>query len=344
MQTRIPLAAIAGAALVAATPAAADTTLKLDRAAGSPVRAVAPATADGRTVTLPVASTSGPNAKGVVNVRHRGGLRIGGTRLTAVRARVTDGGARISAKVGKRRAHVFAVRGGKVTIGDDGGVELRRGALRLTRAGAKALDRRAGRRVGTVTVESAPAVPDTARAVTGGQLSWGYNPTLRNSFGRIFEPQLGGGVAVAADGTYTFPVTGTTYDPESRKGTITSAGSSLRIGYTAGPAQPTEANGIWVTLRDVTVNLDGADGTIEAVSDSGFHGSAPVAQAKRTIATLRVGEPTVSGSTYTWTAVPATVAPGGIELVSEFKDMPGRPPLGDVRALDPVTITATLAP
>jgi hypothetical protein len=92
------------------------------------------------------------------------------------------------------------------------------------------------------------------------------------------------------------------------------------------------------------VDLAGDRGTLRAASESGFHGTAPVPPAVRTVATLDLrgvaAERSPDDTTLTWNAVPATIAPGGEELVAAFTSSPDRPSMGDTRALDPVTIVA----
>jgi hypothetical protein len=274
-------------------------------------------------------------------------LRAGSRTATLSGLRVTTQlRSQIAAKVnGGARRTLFTVSGSTVS---------------LTRTGASTLTRALGRRlravaVGRIALDPAAATGGGgsgapagagARTITGGTISWGYSPALRTVFQAAFTPLVSGGVTQAADGTFALPVTGGSYAAATRRGSVTSKGG-FRIGYQISPADAAGAHGIWVTLGNVAIALDGTRGVLTATSESGYHGTAVVAMAPRTIATLDLSAaPTASadGSTLTWTAAPATIAPGGEELVAAFQDAPGRPSLGNVRALDPVTITVTLAP
>jgi hypothetical protein len=99
-----------------------------------------------------------------------------------------------------------------------------------------------------------------------------------------------------------------------------------------------------VSLWNVEVELAGDRGTLRAASESGYHGTPPTAATVRTIATLDLRgitpQRSADGTTLTWPAIPATVAPGGEELVAAFVPNPNRPSMGDTKALDPLTIVA----
>jgi hypothetical protein len=218
--------------------------------------------------------------------------------------------------------------------------------LRLTRTGARLLTRVLKPRrplrattVGTATVDAQTTAAGT-RAITGGTVTWGYDTALRGVFQSAFPPLMTGGVTQGADGLFVLPVTGGTWDPATQTASI-ATGGSLRIGYQIAPSDAS-AHGIWVRLADTRIDLTAGGGRLSAASDSGYHDTPPVAPAVRTIATLAPGAPATDGATLTWTAIPAQIAPGGEELVQHFKDTPGRPPLGDVRQIDPVTISVKL--
>lgn len=283
------------------------------------MEAVAPARATGRTIVLPVVRVAGGA------VEHGGALRLraGRRSVTLRELRATARPLRLSARIGPGP----------------------RRALLATAPGASALSRRLRRpvepgRLGTIAVDA----PGAARVV-GGRLDWGYAAALRTTFQGVFAPALTGGAEQTADGTFLLPITGGRYDAATRSAALTSSGG-FRVGYLLRPADAAGAHGIWVTLWNVSVRLDGDTGTIDAPSDSGFHGSPPLAPAVRRIATLDLAGVTpqvgADGRTLTWPAVPATIAPGGAELVAGFVDAPGHPSLGDVRAIDPMTIVAEL--
>ncbi len=278
---------------------------------------------------------------------------------------VADHGGRLRLRAGRRTATLsaFQVTAGlrtRLSVRLDGGprrplLRATGTTLQLSADGARAIGRRLGRRVGAGTIgrialdrsiRPTRAAPTGARKVTGGTITWGYAPGLRAAFQAVFPPLTSGGVSRGADGRLVLPVGGGFYDAATRTGTVTSSGG-FRIGYQIAPADAAGAHGIWVTLGNVAIDLDGDRAILRASSESGYHGTPVVPMAERTIATLSLTgiTPTASadGRTHTWTAIPAALAPGGEELVAAFKDAPGRPSLGDVRTLDPVTITVQLA-
>jgi hypothetical protein len=346
-------AAVAAGALALPATAAADSgraeltfdsTLLRARVSIGPV---APATRAGAATSLPVRSLS-PTA-----VRLGGGLAL---RSGRHRVRVTDVQLTPSTTTWSLRGRV----GGKArttlmtlvpsaaspAVVSSTAARVSGATLRLTRTGARLLTRalhprRALRatRIGTATVEAQTAAAGT-RQITGGTVVWGYDTALRNVFQSAFTPLTTGGVTQGADGLFVLPVTGGTWDPATHTATITTAGS-FRVGYQIAPTGTT-AHGIWVGLADTRIDLSGAVGQISATSDSGYHDTPPVLPAARTIATLAPGAPTTDATTLTWTAIPAAIAPGGQELVQHFHDTPGRPSLGDVRQIDPVTISVQL--
>lgn len=217
--------------------------------------------------------------------------------------------------------------------------------LRLTSTGARLLTRALKPRrslraatIGTASVDARGATAGT-RTITGGTVTWGYN-ALRGVFQDAFTPLMTGGVTQDAAALFVLPVTGGTWNPATRTATITTGGS-FRVGYQLAPSDAT-AHGFWVRLADTRVDLAGGGGSISALSDAGFHDTPPVAAAMRTIATLAPGAPTLDGTTLTWTAIPAQIAAGGQELVQSFTPTPGRPSLGDLQLVDPVTISVQL--
>jgi hypothetical protein len=296
-------------------------------------------------VVLATATTSQNAGATVVDLKGTVKLRAGKRTATLSALRVTtELRSQLAAKVnGGARRTLFNITGSTLTVSQDGAKALSRVLRRTIRAGA----------IGRITLDPAatggsgsttPAAG--SRAITGGTISWGYSPALRTVFQAAFTPLVSGGVTQAADGSFSLPVTGGTYDASTRGGSVTSKGG-FRIGYQVAPSDAAGAHGIWVTLGNVGIAFSGATGTLTATSESGYHNTPVVAMAARTIATLDLSTPPTAsgdGSTLTWSAVPATVAAGGEELVAAFQDAPGRPSLGNVKALDPVAITVTLAP
>jgi hypothetical protein len=295
---------------------------------------------------LAPAATAGATTIAFGDALTKAGIRVPGAvtlparvvRLTAGRRSATLSDLRLAQRVraqvtgridGGSRRTLFTVSGS---------------TLVLTGDGARALSRRLDVRLRPGASAGRLALDPTTRTITAGTITWGYDTALRGAFQSAFPPLVSGGVAQNPDGTFALPVTGGSYDPASRTGSVTSKGG-FRIGYVLFPADAQGAHGIWVTLGNVAVRFDGATGTLTATSESGFHDTPVVAMASRTIATLDLSTPptaSADGSTLTWTAIPATIAAGGQELVQSFRDAPGRPSLGDVREIDPVTITLQL--
>jgi hypothetical protein len=227
-----------------------------------------------------------------------------------------------------------------------GGARVDDAQLRLTRTGARLLTRAlkpkralSATTIGSASVDAQAATAAT-RTITGGTVVWGYNSALRNGLQSAFTPLLTGGVTQGAGGQFVLPVTGGTWNPDTNTATVTTGGA-LRIGYQIAPSDA-NAHGIWVRLANTRIDLAGGRGQISATSDSGYHDTPPVPVAVRTIATLAPGAPTTDGATLAWTDIPATIAGGGAELLANFKDTPGRPSLGDVRQIDPVSVCVQL--
>jgi hypothetical protein len=337
LRSALAASIVCAAALGAAATASADTTISF----GSGLKR-AGVTAPPR-VVLATAATSVSAGATVVDLK-------GTVRLRAGRRTATLSGLRITTQL--RTQLAGRVNGGaRRTLFDVSGR-----TLHLSAAGAQALSTALKRRVpagavGRIALDpaasggSGPSPSAGARAIAGGTISWGYSPALRTTFQAAFPPLVSGGVTQGADGAFALPVTGGSYDPGTRGGSLTSKGG-FRVGYQVAPSDAAGAHGIWVTLGNVAIAFAGTRATVTATSESGYHATPVVAMAVRTIATLDVSTPptaSADGSTLTWTAAPATIASGGEELVAAFRDAPGRPSLGDVRALDPVTITLTLA-
>jgi hypothetical protein len=175
--------AAAAALAVLAVPSAAQgataggtTVLTLKRIAGVKVAAVAPATAKGKAITLPVASaTVGTTA----TLGHQGGLRLrahGRTLTLATPAlRLGATGSRLTAKVGARTTTILTVDAAKRSLNaTSGSVALKAATVRLTVAGAAAIKRalklerlRAGI-LGTIAVDAKRGATTTTTTTTGG--------------------------------------------------------------------------------------------------------------------------------------------------------------------------------
>jgi hypothetical protein len=351
MFCRLSLAALAGAlALPAAATADSgsarltfDSTLLRARVSVAPV---VPAQRHGATTTLPVrsASASAIVLNGGLTLRS-GARRV---RVSGLQLRPSTGTWSLRGRVaGKAPTTVMALvpAPGSPPVTGAAGARIDGAQLRLTRTGARLLTRAlrpkrplAATAIGRATVDAQAATAGT-RPITGGTVTWGYNP-LRGVFQDAFPPLMTGGVTQNAEGLFVLPVTGGTWDAATKTASITTGGS-FRVGYQFAPSDAT-AHGFWVRLADARVDLAGSSGSISAMSDAGYHETPPVPAAVRTVATLTPSAPVLDGSTLTWTAIPAQIAAGGQELVQHFKDTPGRPPLGDLRQVDPVTVSIQL--
>ncbi|HWI71773.1 MAG TPA: hypothetical protein VNT55_07445, partial [Baekduia sp.] len=163
-----PLAAIAVLAVLAVPSAAqgatagGTTVLTLKSVPGVKVSAVAPATAKGKAMTLPVSSAKVGTA---ATLSHQGALRLraNGRTLTlrAPALRLGATGSRLTAKVGARTTTILTVDAARRSLNATAGsVALKGAPVRLTAAGAAAIKRvlklkrlRAGA-IGTLTVDA----------------------------------------------------------------------------------------------------------------------------------------------------------------------------------------------
>jgi len=321
------LCALAFAAF-AAPAAPAATTITLRSALTIRMTPVAPATMAGTTLSLPVARVRG------AAVTHAGALQLTAGRHSVVVRAIRTTPSRLTGRIAGVRRTIASRRGARLT---------------LTRTGARTLERPLGRalprRLGTIRVDRTAPRP-APLAVSGGELAWGWSPGIAGAFADAFPPVLSGGATLSSDGRFHLPLTGGRYDAATRTGRLTATGG-FRVGYQLRPADGSGAHGIWVSIWNAEIDLDGDRGALRAASESGYHGTPPVPAAVRTIATLDLRGilplRSADGRTLTWPAIPASIAPGGQELVAAFADRPDRTPLGDTRALAPVTIVARVA-
>lgn len=353
MFRRLPLAAVAAGGLLLPASALADSgsanltfdsTLLRARVSVAPV---SPAKRDGSATSLPVRSVSSSVVALDGGLSLRSGKRR--VRITGVQLAPSTGTWSLRGRVAGKSATTLMTlvpAASSAPVVGASGARVSGAQLRLTRTGARLLTRAlkpkralSAGSIGTATVD-AQATSAGTRTITGGTVTWGYNSALRNAFQNAFPPLLTGGVTQGADRLFALPVTGGTWNPATSTATITTGGS-FRVGYQVAPSGAT-AHGIWVRLANTRIDLTGNSGQLSATSDAGYHDMPPVPAAVRTIATLAPGAPAGDATTLTWTAIPATIAPGGDELVASFKDTPGRPSLGDVRQIDAVSISVQL--
>lgn len=214
-------------------------------------------------------------------------------------------------------------------------------ATRIARRGAVAIG-------ALVAIGLAPAAAQGA-TVQDGWANWGVEQGLRDTFvpaslyHRIWSPAV---ASPFADGTFRFPVdraATTTYDYNAGSkladaGTVETDGG-VEIGYHLGAPRTGNANGIWINFQDLEIALDGAGGgTLEAVTEAGFHGSDPTARTNRVFGDLDLASGTRSYDagtrTVTWTDVPVTLTAAGEEIGNGYYFE------GD--SLDPITFSVQL--
>jgi hypothetical protein len=167
---------------------------------GVTLSAVAPATAKGKTITLPVRTATVGTA---ATLGHAGGLRLRahGRSLTlpAPSLRLGGGalGSRLTAKVGKATTTILTVDGAKRRVNAaSGSVALKGATVRLTAAGAKAIERAlkvkglAAGALGTLTVDAKRASAPSA----------GGGATTPGAGGGATTPGGGGGATTPGGG------------------------------------------------------------------------------------------------------------------------------------------------
>jgi hypothetical protein len=171
---------------------AAATTLS---ARGVTVSAVAPAKAKGKTITLPVRTATVGTA---ATLGHAGGLRLRAhgrsLTLSAPSLRLGASGSRLTAKLGKATTTILTVDAAKRRVNaTSGSVALKGATVRLTAAGARAIERAlqvtrlAPGVLGTLTVDARRATAPSGGAGAGT----GTTPTTGG--GTTTTPGTGGG-------------------------------------------------------------------------------------------------------------------------------------------------------
>ncbi|MDO8208768.1 HtaA domain-containing protein [Conexibacter sp. CPCC 206217] len=298
------------------------------QAAGVTVRPLAPARRTGGHFTVPVRAVRDDGT-----VVHNGGLRLlAGRRTVVLRGLRLRAGSLTAAAGGIRGPLRLTLRGGRLTLPPAAARALR---AALARPGLVA---------GPLGALDAPAT--RSRAIVGGTLDWGFAAPVRAAFSatganyNTGEPfrRLSGGASQNADDTFRFPLGRGSWEAGGERATIAARGS-VRLGYQVGGAvDDGRAHGIWVTLSDLVVELDGARGTLSGVTDAGFHDSAPVVRKRRVFADLDLRAARrvlgAGGATVSWNGIRATLTRAGEPL--------GLGMYHAGFALDPLTVTARL--
>jgi hypothetical protein len=324
---------------------------------GVKVLATAPATKDGRTLSLPISGVD-PNANASATsegalVFKRGKRSVG---LTGIRFNLTAG--TLSGKLGDEQLDVFKLSAGASANASTGNVGLDGGKLRLTAGVADALKeelglprslRRDGVGMAWLAAKANP-VHEKAKAVTSGATAWGVRAAWR---GYVLSPPVGS-ISIADGATATGPLT----SPATTYGFPTTGGSYERGLYGAADKLVLDTAGsvtfakpghciMEVTLADLVVTIDGAGSSIVLDSVLDVNGGAPpacavdnppVATPGITLAKL---DPTgiaptwsADGKTATWTAIPGTLTAAGEAAFGKG--------LKAGAVLDPITVVATV--
>lgn len=168
--------------------------------------------------------------------------------------------------------------------------------------------------------------PAAAEAnITGGSLTWGFKTSFRAyiNTGNGNPPiAVSDGATINADGIFTFPSTGGTYDADSGT-TNAKYGGKVVFSY--------PAHMFAITLANPTVVISGGTATLKADVELNT-GASPVSVQQANIATLS-GTPTSSGSTVTGSNFGATLTAEGATAFNGFYSA------GE--SLDPLSFTFT---
>lgn len=193
---------------------------------------------------------------------------------------------------------------------------------------------------GTVpTAATAASGPSTS--VTGGTLDWGFKQSFRN-----YVPAAGqsvsGGASKNADGTFRFAASGGSYDPATRKLTVTGSGAAV-FDY--------RAHTFVISLRDPAIELTPTTGTLTAGVDvrlvdptTGATTSDPGTK-RIAFATIDVtkGTRSVTDGAYSWTGLPTTITAAGAAAFAADVTGGGNPTqfYAAGTALDPLSVAVT---
>lgn len=175
--------------------------------------------------------------------------------------------------------------------------------------------------------------------VTGGSLDWGIRASFRSYVvGPIAHGQINtSGATQNADGSFSFPVSGGTYDADTGALSVSFGGSVHFTGHDYG-------NGNLLDLRisNLRVDLNGGSGTLVADVESRTLASIDpnadlgpiVTYSGVTIANLS-GAAVQAGNGFSWSGISASLAASGAEAFASFYQA-GEP-------LDPVSISIQTA-
>lgn len=325
---------------------------------GVKVLASAPATKDGRSLSLPISNVdpgANPSATSEGWLRFKRGKR--GVNLTGLRFDLGAGA--LTGKLGDEEIAVLQLGAAGTANASTGAVGLDGGKLRLTPEAATALKQKLGldhalRRDGVGMVwlgARANPAHEAAKAVVSGTADWGVLASWRAYvLGQQGPPMSKGSIAVEggvtsngalaeASGFFGFPATSGSFE----RGLYGAADKLvLKTQGSVTFAKPFHCI-VEVKLADLEVKIDGANSSISLDSDYDIdtpegmtcNPQPPVATDDVTFAALNLSgvTPTWSadGKTITWTAIPATLTAAGATAFGTGHKAG--------LALDPVTIT-----
>jgi Htaa/Collagen triple helix repeat (20 copies) len=192
--------------------------------------------------------------------------------------------------------------------------------------------------LGLATAVLAPAAAQAAPVtLTGGDSDWGVKLSFRNY---IAGPIAHGDIATFdgatrnTDGTFSFPVTGGSWEEATRTGEVNLAG---RVRFRGHESPAGSGNHLlYLEIDNVRLSLSGDSGTLYAdvVSKSLSSGELEEFPGVDLASLDLTGiTPSVSGDVLTWTGIPAVLTTNGAPAFAGF--------YAAGTALDPVSIAAT---
>jgi hypothetical protein len=275
-------AVLALAPLASATPdplASGTTTVTLEKSFtnylktfGIKTTKIAPAKVKGSKVTFTVTGGELDPTNGFGTVNLGGGLKFkAGKKSASVKALVLNTTKKsLSGKIGGKNLKLATIAGSSFSR-NGFGTNLTLKKLKLTGAGASALNKKLGFAKGTpkpflagklIGKGSAETQPSTVAVVATGSMAFAGDPVL---FGKLTEvgvkPQVLGSTTLSGT-TFTAPINGGTVSPTGTSGVVMS-GIALNLvqALTGGPTTT-------ITLGNVYVDLAGKTATVEVVATS----------------------------------------------------------------------------
>ncbi|MDR9369968.1 HtaA domain-containing protein, partial [Conexibacter sp. JD483] len=193
-----------------------------------------------------------------------------------------------------------------------------------------------------VLIGAAPALAAPTPITAGTGLDWGVKASWRNYIG-VDGTTLSDGVTRNADGTFHFPVSGGSYDADTRETVVQFGGTLVFLGHCERPdhGRPCALD---MTLRKPRVELTEDGGYLYAEMESRpIEGGEIIVHENVRLAVLGLEDatPLVRSGRTTWTELTATMAPEGsavftygvgtvIDPVSFGYTGPGGKPAGEV--------------